>query len=207
MSEGTGGRMALAEALFRIGALRFGKSTLASGETASYRLDLSILPSDPEAFALAVTAYQSAAKEIGEENFDAFAGATAVGLMVSAPLAYALRKPLLHAQVEEKERGPGRRVEGVVRPGWRVLVIDDVVASGERIISLAEALRSSGCVVKAALVLVDRFEGGKDRLAAQGVRLNSFTDVRDLTELLFGNRRITKADYESALKQIGERPA
>ena len=56
MPEPTGGRAALAEALFRIGALRFGKFTLASGKSSSYYLDLWVVPSDPQAYELTILA-------------------------------------------------------------------------------------------------------------------------------------------------------
>jgi orotate phosphoribosyltransferase len=57
-------------------------------------------------------------------------------------------------------------------------------------------------VIKDALVLVDRLEGGKANLAASGVRLNAFVDVRELAEILFDGKRITKADYQAVLKQM-----
>src|SRR5215471_10580977 len=57
MSVGTGGRTAVTRALFRIGALRFGKFRLASGKTSSYYLDLRLLPSDVEAYTLSIEAY------------------------------------------------------------------------------------------------------------------------------------------------------
>ncbi len=202
MSEGVGGRAALAEALFRTGALRLGRFTLARGRIDPYRLDLSALPSDPEAFALAVAAYQSVAKKIGAEEFDAVAGVATAGLVFSSPLAYVLKKPLLCVHGEEKGRGPAGRVEGAVRPGWRVLVVNDLVASGEGTASAAEALRSSGCVVREALALIDRLEGGKRNLAARGVRSNSFTDIRELAETLFESRRITKADHQAVLRRV-----
>lgn len=203
MSEPVGGRVALARALFRIGALRFGKFTLASGKSSSYYLDLRVVPSDPEAYRLAIAAYSAVAKHIGEDNFDVVAGVATAGVTVSSPLAYLLRKPMVYVRSEEKRHGLEKRVEGAVRPGWRALVIDDLVTTGGSVVSAVEALRKSGCIVKDALVLVDRLEGGKANLAAAGVRLSSFTDVKDLVETLYGEKRITKADYEAVLKQMG----
>ncbi len=201
MSDAVGGRAALAEALFRIGALRFGRFTLASGKPSSYYLDLRVLPSDPEAYWLAIAAYEAAAREIGVAKFDAIAGVATAGVTVSSPLAYLLRKPMLYVRKEEKGHGLGRQVEGAARPGWRTLVVDDLATTGGSILSTVEALRKAGCTVEDALVLVDRLEGGKARLAASGVRLSSFVDVAELVETLFSGKRITKADYQAVLKQ------
>lgn len=202
MPDSTGGRAALAEALFRIGALRFGKFTLASGKRSSYYLDLRVVPSDSDAYRLTIAAYEAAAKQVGENNFDAVAGVATAGVTMSSPLAFVLGKPMLYVRKEEKGYGLGRLVEGAARPGWRTLVVDDLATTGGSIVSAVEALRKSGCVVKDALVLVDRLEGGRSNLAANGVRLSSFVDVKELAETLYGSKKITKADYTAVLKQM-----
>ena len=202
MSESTGGRAVLAAALFRIGALRFGKFTLASGKLSSYYLDLRVVPSDPEAYGLAIAAYESVAKAIGLDAFDAVAGVATAGVTFSSPLAYILKKPMLYVRKEEKGHGLGRQVEGAARPGWRVLVVDDLVTTGGSIISAVEALRKSGCVVRDAAALVDRLEGGKSKLASAGVALSAFADVKELVETLFKGKMMTKADYQAVLKQM-----
>jgi len=202
MSEPVGARVALAEALFRIGALRFGKFTLASGKSSSYYLDLRVVPSDPEAFGIAIAAYNAVVKEIGEGSFDAVAGVATAGVTISSPLSYMLKKPMVYVRKEEKGHGLERLVEGAVRPGWRALVIDDLVTTGGSIVAAVEALRKVGCVVDKALVLVDRLEGGKANLRAVGVNLSSFADVKDLVETLYNQKKVTKADYQAVLKQM-----
>ena len=202
MPEPVSGRIALAEALFRIGALRFGKFTLASGKSSSYYLDLRVVPSDAEAYALAVAAYLAVVKQIGVGSFDAVAGVATAGVTVSSPVAYVLKKPMVYVRREEKGLGLGKFVEGAVRPGWRALVIDDLVTTGGSVISAAGALRRSGCTVEDALVLVDRLEGGKENLARAGVKLSAFVDVRELVETLYQERKVTKEDYQAVLRQM-----
>ncbi len=202
MSEPLTGRAAIAEALFRTGALRFGKFTLASGRQSSYYLDLRVIPSYPEVFALAIEAYREMAEQVGVKNFDVVAGVATAGVAISSPLAFVLKKPMVYVRREEKGHGLGRTVEGASHPGWRALVVDDLVTTGGSIISAVEALRKGGCVVKEAAVLVDRLEGGKANLEAIGVRLNACVDVNELVEVLFQGKRITKRDYEAVLKQV-----
>jgi orotate phosphoribosyltransferase len=202
VSESAGGRTALAEALFRIGALRFGKSTLPSGRAGSYFLDLRVVPSDPEAYRLAIEACRAVAMSFGEGSFDALAGVGTAGVTLSSPLAYLLKKPMLCVGDHRTERGLGQPVEGAVRPGWRTVVVGDAISTGASIRSAIEALRKAGCVVKDALVLVDRQESGKTSLANAGVRLASFVDVETLVEILFQGKRITKANYDAVVKQL-----
>jgi orotate phosphoribosyltransferase len=202
MPETIGGRVALADALFRIGALRFGKFTLASGKSSSYYLDLRVVPSDAEAYELTVAAYLAVVKQVGVGAFDVVAGVATAGVTISSPVAYVLKKPMVYVRREEKGHGLGKLVEGAVRPGWRALVIDDLVTTGGSIISAVEALRRSGCTVEDALVLVDRLEGGKENLARSGVKVSAFFDVKELVETLYQGKRVTKADYQAVLRQI-----
>jgi orotate phosphoribosyltransferase len=67
---------------------------------------------------------------------------------------------------EPKGHGTGRRIEGSVEAGSRVVVVDDVVTTGGSTLSAIEAARDAGLEVVALLCLVDREEGGRERLAA-----------------------------------------
>ncbi len=202
MSDVMGGRVALAEALFRIGALRFGKFTLASGKQSSYYLDLRVVPSDPQAYQLTVAAYVAMAKEMGEQRFDAVAGIATAGIAFSSPLAYSLKKPMLYVRREQKGHGLGKLVEGAVKPGWKVLLVDDLITDGGSKVDAVETLRKSGCMVSDVMVLVDRLEGGKATLEAAGARLHAFADIKSLVETLYESKRVTKADLQAVLKQM-----
>ena len=205
LTDALSGRIALAEALFRIGALRFGKFTLASGKTSSYYLDLRVVPSDPQAYELAVAAYLAMAKEMGEGSFDVVAGVATAGIAISSPLAYVLKKPMVYVRREQKGHGLGKLVEGAVKPGWRALVVDDLITDGGSKIEAVETLRRAGCVVNDVMVLVDRLEGGKASLAKVRVNLSSFTDIRELVETLYLQKKVTKRDFQAVLEQMEEK--
>ena len=205
LTDALSGRVALAEALFRIGALRFGKFTLASGKTSSYYLDLRVVPSDPQAYELAVAAYLAMAKEMGEGSFDVVAGVATAGIAISSPLAYVLKKPMVYVRREQKGHGLGKLVEGAVKPGWRALVVDDLITDGGSKIEAVETLRRAGCVVNDVMVLVDRLEGGKASLAKVRVNLSSFTDIRELVETLYLQKKVTKRDFQAVLEQMEEK--
>jgi len=202
MPEPLGGRAALAEALFRIGALRFGKFTLASGKSSSYYLDLRVVPSDPPAYDLTISAYLAMAGEMGEQNFDVVAGVATAGIAISSPLAYVLKKPMVYVRREQKGHGLGKLVEGAVTPGWRALVVDDLITDGGSKIDAVETLRKSGCLVSDVMVLVDRMEGGRENLARSRVKLHAFVDVKELVETLYMEKKVTKGDYQAVLEQM-----
>ncbi|MDV3244374.1 MAG: orotate phosphoribosyltransferase [Nitrososphaerales archaeon] len=191
----------IAEALFKIGAVRFGKFTLASGKTSSYYLDLRTVPSHPDAYSLVVEAYKEAVRMFAESAFDVIAGVATAGVTISSPLAFLLKKPMVYVRKEEKGHGMGKLVMGAVQRGSRALVVDDVATTGGSILSAVEALRSEGVVVEKALVLVDRLEGGSESLRSAGVELVSVLDMKELAEELYGSKLVGRAEYDSIVAE------
>jgi orotate phosphoribosyltransferase len=65
-----------------------------------------------------------------------------------------------------KEHGAGGLVVGDVKPGDRVVILEDVVTTGGSALKAIAAARDFGLQVLAVLILVDRQEGGKEAVAA-----------------------------------------
>ena len=61
----------------------------------------------------------------------------------------------------EKTHGTGRRIEGFLRPGAHVVIVDDVCTTGGSTITAIEATRDAGMIVAGVLCLVDREQGGR----------------------------------------------
>jgi len=83
----------------------------------------------------------------------------------------------------EKTHGTGRRVEGFLKPGAQVVIVDDVCTTGGSTITAIEAAREAGMVVVGVLCLVDREQGGRANIeAAAGdapfISLFTANDVR-----------------------------
>lgn len=81
------------------------------------------------------------------------------------------RLPAFLVRKEAKAHGSGNRIEGLyaVRPGARVLLLEDVLTTGGSLLVALEAVRAAGLQAQAAMVLVDREEGGREALAAVGL--------------------------------------
>jgi orotate phosphoribosyltransferase len=101
------------------------------------------------------------------------------GLTLGAdPIAYAMAyasakssRPLRAFTVrkEAKAHGAGKLIEGPFQAGDRVVVIEDTVTTGNSARTAAAAVRAAGGDVIGVLALVDREEGGREALAAEGL--------------------------------------
>jgi orotate phosphoribosyltransferase len=104
----------------------------------------------------------------------------AVALAAATSLRSGL--PFLIVRKESKGYGTDRRLEGVFEAGELVCLLEDVVTSGGAAAEAVEALRAANLECKTAVCVVDREEGGKDTLAAIGVRLVALFRARELLE-------------------------
>jgi orotate phosphoribosyltransferase len=81
---------------------------------------------------------------------------------------------------EAKDHGTGRGIEGNFKPGDRVVIVEDVITSGNSARRAVEAVEGAGGTVLGIVAVVDREEGGKDALQAGGRTVLALTNVTAL---------------------------
>ena len=162
-------------------ALQRGEFTLASGKKANYYLDCRKL-----------TLHPVGANVIGRGMLEMLSGAMpdAVGGMAIGAdpitasivtLAGQREWPLrgFIVRKEPKGHGTGQQVEGPVKPGDRVAIVEDVITSGGSAIAAVKAARQFGLVVEGVYAIIDRLAGGQQAFAELGVPLTTLCTVDD----------------------------
>ena len=81
---------------------------------------------------------------------------------------------------EVKSHGKGRMVEGPVKPGDRVMIVEDVVTTGGSSLQAIEHVERFGMQVEGVIAIIDRLEGGSNAFSEQGYSLQSLLTIRDL---------------------------
>jgi orotate phosphoribosyltransferase len=196
-------KVKLCRILTKIGALKFGTFKLTSGRTSPYYIDLRIVPSFPDAFKRICDLYMNIIKtELGAEKFNRIAGIPTAGIPFASIIAYHLNKPFLYIRQRTRLHGRERRIEGLLMPGDRVLLIDDLITTGGSLRKAAEAIRAEGGIVTDAVVLLDREEGGKKNLAKEKVTLHFLLRVSEAAEELYEMDAIKEDQYKLILKQV-----
>ncbi|MFN0014851.1 MAG: orotate phosphoribosyltransferase [Saprospiraceae bacterium] len=113
--------------------------------------------------------------------FDCVAGVATAGIAHGALLADKLDLPFIYVRGSAKDHGRRNLIEGEVRQGQRVLVVEDLISTGGSCIAAAEALRDAGCEVVGVLAIFQYgFEKAKSTFAAQNLRFATLTDYHTL---------------------------
>jgi len=188
--------------LNKIGAIKFGTFKLTSGRISPYYIDLCIIPSFPDAFQKVCDLYiKLLEKELRAENFDRIAGIPTAGMPFASVIAYHLKKPFIYIRSKVKLHGRERRIEGVIMPGNRVLLVDDLVTTGLSLRKAAKNIRAEGGVVSDALVMLDREEGGKERLLKDNIKLHYLLTASEAATKLYELGTIEEDQLKTILKQ------
>jgi orotate phosphoribosyltransferase len=163
-------------------ALLEGDFVLRSGKRSSWYLDKYRFETEPTILRALGTSFSEAVREY-EPDAVRLAGPAlgAVALAASASLTSDL--PFIIVRGETKEYGTAKRIEGSFEPGELVCLLEDVVTTGGALVEAVSALREEGLVVRTAVCVVDREEGGSDALARVGVRLRALFRAENLLEL------------------------
>jgi len=153
--------------MYRRGMIKFGRFLLSSGKESPYYIDLRILPSFPDLYRNIMEYMVKLANRI---DYDVIAGIETSGIVHAAYLGCLLNKPIAYIRKKPKGHGTKSLVEGLIN-GRRVLLIDDVVTTGNTLIKAIKSIRDNGGIIEDALVIIDRCEGASERLVDYGVRL------------------------------------
>src|SRR5262245_61917064 len=153
--------------IFRARAFSFGDFTLASGKKSTYYVNSKKAIFNGAVVNLLSEVLWDMTKDL---NIDAAGGLEVGAIPMAAVLAqrFAMNgKPLegFFVRKQQKEHGAKERVEGVLKPGMRALVLDDVLTTGGSVLQAIEEIEKVGAVVIAVVCIVDRLEGEREALA------------------------------------------
>lgn len=189
--------------LQRSTAIKFGDFNLSSGKKSAYYIDLRIIPSFPHQFRKMIKHLQNTvAEKIGLDGFDCIASVPTSGLVIASALAIETVKPLVYIRQKPKDYGTGSLIEGKIIQGTKVLLVDDVGTTGQSLVNAIRALKDAKMIVTDAFVIVNRFEGARELLASEGVKLHEVMDVIQISSILYHEKLLDEQTFERIKKQM-----
>ncbi|MFN0207905.1 MAG: orotate phosphoribosyltransferase [Planctomycetota bacterium] len=176
--------------LLRERAVIRGEFILSSGQKSNYYIDGRLVTLDAEG-SLAVA--DAIIEKIGNRNVAAVGGLTMgadpIAAAISAISARDYQEKKLNrmfraflVRKDTKKHGTQKLVEGPLKEGEPVVIVEDVVSTGASAIQAAESLRAMNCNIVAVIALVDREMGGKEAFAAAGLNYEPMFTKTELLE-------------------------
>lgn len=201
------GNLWLARLLWTLGAVQFGDFTM--GRTAVHSpvyVNLRLLVSNPSGLRRAArlmlgeATAKAAMARPQIAPFDLVAGVPFGGLHLATAFSLSSRIPMVYLHPSRTD--DGMAIEGLYETGQRVLILDDLITGGGSIVQTAEFLRENGLVVNDAIVLVDRQQGGRQRLKQHGINLIPILSLEIILNYLMSTGEISEDWYQRSLDYL-----
>ncbi len=186
--------------------LAFGEFVLKSGIKSPVYMDLRSSITDPKLRSNVTQIYADMVvrqEEARGREFDLIAGnpqaATAFGTLVADRLGRRLIQPRAGGA---KNHGMGRTVEGNFQEGESVHLIEDLTTSAMSVMETAVQLKESGLVLAGVSALIDREQGGTEKLRFFNIPFTSASTLRRIIRSLGENGQIDSEDYKRTMDYL-----
>ena len=153
-----------------------GDFVLRSGKKSKYYLDKFLFETCPDIL-----------KALGEEfakhtadNVTLIAGAELGGVALAAAAAIESGRNWIIIRNSKKGYGTGKLVEGVLKAGDVVLLVEDIATTGGQVLEAAKIITEAGATVKKIVCVIDRKQGAEENITQAGYKFESIITREDL---------------------------
>ena len=160
-----------------------GKIILASGKESNYYIDGKMSTLDAEGGTIVSILFLRMLKENVTAVGGLSAGADPLSSGVSQ-VGYLTGKKItaFYVRKEPKKHGTSKWIEGPLKEGSNVAILEDVVTTGGSSLKAIEKVTEFGCNIKQVLAIVDRNEGGKEKFKEKGLDYSYLFDIKEVIE-------------------------
>jgi orotate phosphoribosyltransferase len=117
-------------------------------------------------------------RSVGRDSFDVIAGGETAGIPFAALIADYFYAPLVYVRKQPKGFGRLSQIEGVLDPGRRVVLVEDLTTDGKSKINFCSAIKRAGAAVDHAVVVFyyGVYPDAEANLSEAGIVLHALTD-------------------------------
>ncbi len=196
----------IAEFLLSIEAVRLSPSepfTWSSGIKAPIYCDNRMIYSHPDARDFVVDALAARVKSL-HVPADVIAGTATAAIGWAALVADRLHLPFVYVRAKAKEHGAKKRIEGDLKEGKHVVVIEDLISTAGSSVSTVEALREEGKATVSDIISIFTYEftTAKEKAFESRVQLHPLTSISVLAQMAVDQNRITEEERDMVLEFI-----
>lgn len=197
----------IAKALLNISAISLNPTspyTWASGLKSPIYCDNRLTISHPETRTLIET---NLAKVIQDHfgNVDVIAGTATAGIPHAAIIAHLLNKPMIYVRSSHKDHGKKNAIEGNLIEGQTVVMVEDLISTGNSVLKAAHLVEQSGGKVIGVVAIFDYLlAAGKAAFHKSGYPLIALTNYLDLLDEALQDKQLQP--YAATLKEWYKNP-
>lgn len=192
----------VANALYESGCIKFGSFRIKSGAISPYYIDMArVLAAPRQLDILAEVAAEKIRKIPGSIN--KLASIELKGALIVPSIGIKLNLPCVIVRKEEKAYGVTGRTAGAdIAKDDNVLFFDDVISEGLSKIEGIKPLTDLGANVEHMLVVVNREQGGKEKLEQLGYKIHALAKITDIVYSLQESTRISEEEARKVLDYV-----
>lgn len=153
-----------------------GEFTLRSGKKSRYYIDKYRFETQPDVLsALGKLFAQKVTPEV-----DRIAGPELGAVCLAAATAIEANKPFVMVRKAAKEYGTTKKIEGELKAGEKVLLVEDILTTGGAVLEAAKSLTEAGAIIVGIVGVIDRLEGARHNIESAGFKMDALFTVADL---------------------------
>ncbi len=188
---------------YDLGIIKFGNFTLKSGVESPFYVDLRPLASSPQ---LLKTLSGNLLHIVNDAPFELICGVPYAALPMATVMSLESGIPLIIKRKENKGYGTKRMLEGVFHDGQNCLLVEDVITSGKSLIETIDEVEKEGLKVSDIAVVLDREQGGIERLKRQGYKVKSLFTINEVVDILYKYGKLDNDQVVKVRNFIQEKP-
>lgn len=195
----------VAENLLKIGAVTLNTKTpyrFVSGILSPIYTDCRLLMSYPREWEEIINSMVSIiVNEIGMQNVDAIAGTATAGISHAAYIAKKLNLPMIYVKSKPEEYGKQTKIEGIIKEGDKVLLVEDLISTGGSSIASAKTIREAKGVIEYCLsIFTYDMDAARKAFEQEGIKLIPLTNFATLIDVAAEQDYIKSEDKSMVLE-------
>jgi orotate phosphoribosyltransferase/uridine monophosphate synthetase len=198
----------LAQALFDLGGVQFGSFDLGpTAGTSPVYINPRVLISEPSMLRRVARLIHNQVQSDRSRrrphltSFAAVVGVPMGGLHIATAYALESDTPLIYLRPGTSPDDPGE-IEGRIVEGQTALIIDDLMTGGSSIVATAKRLEEAGMIVRDAIVLIDREQGGEERLREHGCRVMPILKLKTMLNYYHAAELIDDETFTTCMEYL-----
>lgn len=168
-----------------------------SGILAPLYTDNRLLISHPVEWKVVIEKYIEVISSHLQKKPDVLSGTATAAIPHAAVVAYQLKLPMVYVRTSKKEHGKENLIEGELKSGNKVLIIEDLVSTGKSIASNVNALREAGGIVMQCLAITTSTLGAfVETVQSLGIELKTLTNIQTVVEEAVKGKYISQEEAD-----------